>query len=154
MKDFWNPIQMTIKDFCATFDNKWQIRKRIIDTHLLVLFIFKLILSKIYLVQKTFSKNTWKKLDIQLRILVIRFVSFMFTNTELIFMTTLQLAIIWIWTSHPRICPCQTLNRSILKDIGFYRIFLDTEIPLHRMPLVEKSSNHFAILPCCRNGIR
>ena len=46
MKNFWDPIQMTIKDFCVTFDNKWQIRKRIIDTHLLVLFIFKLILSK------------------------------------------------------------------------------------------------------------
>lgn len=46
MKDFWSLIQITIKNFCVTFDNKWQIRKRMIDTHLLGLFIFKLYLSK------------------------------------------------------------------------------------------------------------
>jgi len=44
--DFWSLLKEVIKNFCAAFANKWQIRKRVIDTHLLVLFIFKLVLSK------------------------------------------------------------------------------------------------------------
>ena len=35
-----------IKNISQEFDGKWRIRKRKIDTHFLVLFIFKLILSK------------------------------------------------------------------------------------------------------------
>jgi hypothetical protein len=46
MKDFWKPIQQTIKEVFVNFDAKWQIGKRIIDTHFLVLFILKLTLSK------------------------------------------------------------------------------------------------------------
>ena len=64
MKDFWDPIQMTIKNFCATFDNKWQIRKRIIDTHLLVLFIFKLILSKNKQGYKSILNELWEKQEL------------------------------------------------------------------------------------------
>lgn len=46
MNDFWRPVQKSIEDVCANFDARWQIRKRVIDTHFLVLFIFKLFLSK------------------------------------------------------------------------------------------------------------
>jgi hypothetical protein len=46
MNDFWRPVQKSIEDVCANFDARWQIRKRVIDTHFLVLFIFKLVLSK------------------------------------------------------------------------------------------------------------
>jgi hypothetical protein len=46
MNDFWSPVQKIIDEVCFNFDSKWQIRTRVIDTHFLVLFIFKLVLSK------------------------------------------------------------------------------------------------------------
>ena len=39
MQDFWSPLQTMIKEFCLNYDKTWQIRKRVIDTHFLVLFI-------------------------------------------------------------------------------------------------------------------
>ncbi len=46
MQDFWSPLQIIIEQHCLNFDKRWQIRKRVIDTHFLVLFIIKLVLSK------------------------------------------------------------------------------------------------------------
>ncbi|MFT6732900.1 MAG: hypothetical protein ACJAS9_001085, partial [Polaribacter sp.] len=44
--DFWSPIALIIKSACNDFDNIWIKRKRIIDTHLLIIFILKLVMSK------------------------------------------------------------------------------------------------------------
>ena len=65
MKDFWSPIQGIIKNFCTTFDNKWQTRKRIIDTHLLVLFIFKLVLSKNKQGYKSILNELWENQELK-----------------------------------------------------------------------------------------
>ncbi|MCD8573825.1 MAG: hypothetical protein LRY30_01495 [Gammaproteobacteria bacterium] len=32
MGNFWSPVQRVIEDVCASFDAKWQTRKRVIDT--------------------------------------------------------------------------------------------------------------------------
>jgi len=61
INDFWSPLKEVIKDFCATFDTKWQIRKRVIDTHLLVLFIFELVLSKNQQGYKSLLMELWEK---------------------------------------------------------------------------------------------
>jgi hypothetical protein len=44
--DFWSPIALIIKSAYSDFDNIWIKRKRIIDTHLLIIFILKLVMSK------------------------------------------------------------------------------------------------------------
>jgi len=62
--DFWSPLKEVIKNFCAAFDNKWQIRKRVIDTHLLVLFIFKLVLSKNQQGYKSLLIELWEKREL------------------------------------------------------------------------------------------
>jgi len=62
--DFWSPLKEVIKDFCAAFDSKWEVRKRIIDTHLLVLFIFKLVLSKNQQGYKNVLIELWKKQEL------------------------------------------------------------------------------------------
>ena len=46
MDNFWSPLHHLIKTNCGELDSLWQKRKRIIDTEFLVIFIFKLVLSK------------------------------------------------------------------------------------------------------------
>ena len=46
MDSFWTPLHKLIERECQQFDNRWQKRKRIIDTQFLVVFICKLVLSK------------------------------------------------------------------------------------------------------------
>lgn len=60
MQDFWSPIQKIIKEICLGFDKKWQIRKRAINTHFLVLFIFKLVLSKNKQGYKSLINEIWE----------------------------------------------------------------------------------------------
>jgi len=43
---FWLKVQETFKNTCEKFDSKWQKRKRILNTQLLVAFILKLVESK------------------------------------------------------------------------------------------------------------
>lgn len=61
MKDFWKPLQGVIKEVCVNFDKRWQIRKRVIDTHFLVLFIFKLVLSKNQQGYKSLLLELWEQ---------------------------------------------------------------------------------------------
>ena len=42
----WQTIIATMSDICGSFDQQWRQRKRLIDTLLLVLFIFRLVFSK------------------------------------------------------------------------------------------------------------
>jgi hypothetical protein len=65
-KDFWTPIQTTIREFCLSFDKVWQVRKRVIDTHFLVLFIFKLVLSKNKQGYKSLLSELWESPEITL----------------------------------------------------------------------------------------
>jgi hypothetical protein len=58
--DFWSPIALIIKSACSDFDNIWIKRKRIIDTHLLIIFILKLIMRKINRVTQVFLLNYGK----------------------------------------------------------------------------------------------
>ncbi|OGT40977.1 MAG: hypothetical protein A3F13_01675 [Gammaproteobacteria bacterium RIFCSPHIGHO2_12_FULL_40_19] len=44
--NFWNQLQLIIETVCQEFDSQWQLRKRVLNTQFLVLFIFKLIMSK------------------------------------------------------------------------------------------------------------
>ncbi len=44
--NFWSQLQSIIETVCMEFDQKWQKRKRVLNTHFLVLLIFKLVLSK------------------------------------------------------------------------------------------------------------
>jgi len=46
MDNFWMPLHKLIETYCQQFDASWQKRKRVIDTQFLVIFIFKLVLSK------------------------------------------------------------------------------------------------------------
>jgi hypothetical protein len=46
MQDFWSPLHAVIEKSCASFDQIWQKRKRVINTQFLVIFILKLVLSK------------------------------------------------------------------------------------------------------------
>lgn len=46
MDNFWTPLHELISKHCQDFDSIWQKRKRMIDTEFLVIFIFKLVLSK------------------------------------------------------------------------------------------------------------
>lgn len=64
MRDFWSPLQDTIQQLCLSFDKKWQIRKRVIDTHFLVLFVFKLVLSKNQQGYKSLLNELWESPEI------------------------------------------------------------------------------------------
>lgn len=64
--DFWSPLQEVIKRFCVAYDHKWQIRKRVIDTHLLVLFIFKLVLSKNQQGYKSLLIELWENKELSI----------------------------------------------------------------------------------------
>lgn len=46
MDDIWSLLQKIIDEKCSDFDLLWQKRKRTIDTKFLLIFIFKLVLSK------------------------------------------------------------------------------------------------------------
>lgn len=59
--NFWSPLQKIISDICSDFDKTWQIRKRTIDTNFLVLFIFKLVLSKNKQGYKSLLNELWEK---------------------------------------------------------------------------------------------
>ena len=67
MQDFWSPIQQIIGDVCSDFDKKWQTRKRIIDTSFLVLFIFKLVLSKNRQGYASLLNELWENPDLSAR---------------------------------------------------------------------------------------
>ena len=60
MQNFWEPLQKIISEICASFDKTWQIRKRTIDTNFLVLFIFKLVLSKNRQGYKSLLNELWE----------------------------------------------------------------------------------------------
>lgn len=64
MNDFWSPVQKVIEDVCVNFDKKWQIRKRVIDTRFLVLFIFKLVLSKNQQGYKSLLNELWEQQEL------------------------------------------------------------------------------------------
>lgn len=64
MEDFWSPVQNTIKEFCRAFDSKWQVRKRVIDSHFLVLFIFKVVLSKNQQGYKSILYELWENQEL------------------------------------------------------------------------------------------
>ncbi len=64
MQDFWSPLQKIIRDVCSNFDKVWQIRKRVIDTNLLVLFIFKLVLSKNHQGYKSLLTELWENSEL------------------------------------------------------------------------------------------
>lgn len=66
MQDFWSPLQKIIRDICLDFDKTWQIRKRVIDTNLLVLFIFKLVLSKNRQGYKSLLAELWEKSELEI----------------------------------------------------------------------------------------
>ena len=61
MKDFWSPMQEIIQEFCVNFDKRWQARKRVIDSHFLVLFVLKLVLSKNRQGYKSLLNELWEK---------------------------------------------------------------------------------------------
>ena len=64
MEDFWSPLQDIIKQLCSEFDKVWQTRKRVLDTHFLVLFIFKLVLSKNSQGYKILLNELWETTDL------------------------------------------------------------------------------------------
>src|SRR5271165_1049864 len=64
MRDFWSPLQQIIRDICSNFDKTWQIRKRVIDTNLLVLFVFKLVLSKNRQGYKSLLNALWENSEL------------------------------------------------------------------------------------------
>lgn len=63
--DFWQPSQELIRQLCSDFDSRWQVRKRAIDTHFLVLFIFKLVLSKNRQGYKSVLSEMWESPEIE-----------------------------------------------------------------------------------------
>jgi len=65
MQDFWSPLQKIIAEVCVEFDKTWQIRKRVIDTNFLVLFIFKLVLSKNSQGYKSLLTELWESSKIR-----------------------------------------------------------------------------------------
>jgi hypothetical protein len=64
MQDFWSPLQKIISDICLNFDKTWQIRKRTMDTNRLVLFIFKLVLSKNRQDYKSLLNELWENSEL------------------------------------------------------------------------------------------
>ncbi len=58
--DFWSPYQEIIQGICLNFDGRWKIRNRVIDTQFLVLFIFKLVLSKNQQGYKSLLNELWE----------------------------------------------------------------------------------------------
>lgn len=63
--DFWQPSQELIRQLCSDFDSRWQVRKRAINTHFLVLFIFKLVLSKNRQGYKSVLSEMWESPEIE-----------------------------------------------------------------------------------------
>ncbi len=63
--NFWQPSQELIRQLCSDFDSKWQVRKRAINTHFLVLFIFKLVLSKNRQGYKSVLSEMWERPEIE-----------------------------------------------------------------------------------------
>ena len=61
MSNFWSPVQNIIEEVCVCFDAKWQTRKRVIDSLFLVLFIFKLVLSKNQQGYKSVINELWEQ---------------------------------------------------------------------------------------------
>ncbi len=49
-----------IADISHSYDKQWQLRKRVIDSHFLVLFIFKLVLSKNHQGYKSILRELWE----------------------------------------------------------------------------------------------
>ena len=66
MQDFWSPVQKIIMNICSNFDKRWQIRKHIIDTSFLVLFIFKLVLSKNCQGYKSLLTELWENSELDI----------------------------------------------------------------------------------------
>lgn len=64
MQDFWSPLQSLIEELCSKFDKIWQTRKRVINTHFLVIFILKLVLSKNSQGYKILLNDLWEKNEI------------------------------------------------------------------------------------------
>ena len=64
MQDFWSPFQALIEQLCSDFDKVWQTRKRVINTHFLVLFILKLVLSKNNQGYKILLNELWEKTEV------------------------------------------------------------------------------------------
>lgn len=64
MQDFWSPLQKIIMEICSEFDKTWQIRKRVVDTNFLVLFIFKLVLSKNKQGYKSVLTELWENSEL------------------------------------------------------------------------------------------
>jgi len=64
MEDFWSPLQAIIQQRSVDFDKTWQLRKRVIDTHFLVLFILKLVLSKNKQGYKSLLHELWESPEI------------------------------------------------------------------------------------------
>ncbi len=62
--DFWSPYQEIIQGICLNFDGRWKIRNRVIDTQFLVLFIFKLVLSKNQQGYKSLLNELWEGSEI------------------------------------------------------------------------------------------
>lgn len=61
MQDFWSPLQQVLREACSTYDKTWQVRKRVIDTYFLVIFIFKIVLSKNQQGYKSLLNEMWEK---------------------------------------------------------------------------------------------
>ncbi|MCK5666533.1 MAG: IS4 family transposase, partial [Thiotrichaceae bacterium] len=64
MQDFWSPLQSLIEELCSEFDKVWQTRKRVINTHFLLIFILKLVLSKNSQGYKILLNELWEKNEI------------------------------------------------------------------------------------------
>lgn len=65
MRDFWRPLQKVIEEVCINFDNRWQIRRRVIDSHFLVLFVFKLVSSKNQQGYKILLNELWERQELK-----------------------------------------------------------------------------------------
>lgn len=64
MQELWTPYLSVIEKQCSDFDKVWQIRKRIITTQFLVLFILKLVLSKNSQGYKILLHQMWEEDEI------------------------------------------------------------------------------------------
>lgn len=63
----WAKAVVVLSEICSTFDQKWQRRRRIIDTLMLVVIIFRLVLSKNSQSYATTIADMWKsRRDLQL----------------------------------------------------------------------------------------
>ena len=64
MEDFWSPLQGIIEELCLNFNRTWQVRQRVITTQFLVMFIFKLVLSKNKQGYKILLNELWEKSEV------------------------------------------------------------------------------------------